>query len=219
MSKHNPRLQDLLRRFRGSVHLISSFAVLGFLVWQTAAADPKALKKLPVIPKPDPAQPAVGLSTDKHLDKSPVRKTKGLDLVRLGWSHNCMDCHRLFPAQWARKEFVEHKSVKLAHGANRFCLNCHHATNRNAFTDYDGSEIAEKNVVQLCGRCHGPAHRDWKAGVHGRRNGFWDKARGKQTQLRCIQCHDPHQPKFPPLKAKQAPTYPARAAGKGNKHP
>ena len=54
------------------------------------------------------------------------------------------------------------------HGNNRFCLNCHHPTNRKAFVDYDGSEIAEADVVLLCAKCHGPTYRDWQAGVHGR---------------------------------------------------
>jgi len=100
----------------------------------------------------------------------------------------------------------------LRHGENRFCLNCHHPTNRNAFVDYDGSEIPQKDVVLLCGKCHGPVYRDWKAGVHGRQNGFWKADLGEKTKLRCIQCHDPHQPKFQPMKPLPPLRYPARAA-------
>lgn len=171
--------------------------------------------QLPKVEKPLPKQPATGLPEDTHLDKQPVRQTKGLDLTRMGWSYNCTDCHKLFPAKWHHTQFVEHKNIKLDHGANRFCLNCHHSTNREAFTDYDGSVIPEENVVQLCGRCHGPAYRDWKAGVHGRKNGHWLKSKGTQTQLRCIQCHDPHSPKFKPIKPLSPPTYPERAARQG----
>jgi hypothetical protein len=159
-----------------------------------------------------PAQPPSGLAADAHLDKRPPRQTTGLDLVKLGWTYNCMECHKLLPARWHYdRPRVEHQHIKLDHGNNRFCLNCHHPTNRNAFVDYDGSEIAEADVVLLCAKCHGPIYRDWQAGAHGRRNGYWKTSLGPQTRLRCIQCHDPHQPAFRPLKPLPAPRYPARA--------
>ncbi len=169
---------------------------------------------LPVVARPAAVQPVIGDPNDAYLDRTPPRQTKGLDLVKMGWSYNCMECHKLLPAKWHYdRPMVEHENIHLEHGNNRFCLNCHHATNRNAFADYDGSEIAEQDVVQLCGKCHGPIYRDWKAGVHGRRNGFWNKEKGSQTQLRCIQCHDPHQPKFKAMKPLAPLRYPERAAG------
>lgn len=123
-----------------------------------------------------------------------------------------MECHKLLQARWHYdRPMVEHQNIQLQHGDNRFCLNCHHPTNRNAFVDYDGSEIAEANVFLLCAKCHGPTYRDWKAGVHGRRNGFWDPTKGTQTRLRCIECHDPHSPKFQPLKPLPPLRYPERA--------
>ncbi len=168
--------------------------------------------QLPKVSKKNPnRQPQTGLPDDSHLKKDPVRASRGLDLVRHRWTYNCMECHRLLKPQWNHSQFVEHTEIILDHGLNRFCLNCHHPTNRNSFVDYDGREISEKNVVALCSRCHGPASRDWKAGIHGRRNGYWDKGRGKQTQLNCIQCHDPHSPKFKPIKPLAPPTYPKRA--------
>ncbi len=168
---------------------------------------------LPVVPKVPAAQPPVGLAADTHLDKTPPRNTVGLDLVKSGWSYNCTECHKLFPARWHYdRPFVEHKDIKLQHGENRFCLNCHHPKNRSAFVDYDGAEIPEADVVLLCAKCHGTTYRDWKAGVHGRQNGFWNASLGEKTKLRCIQCHDPHAPKFQPMKPLAPLTYPARAA-------
>ncbi|MBL9172144.1 MAG: hypothetical protein JNL10_01295 [Verrucomicrobiales bacterium] len=176
-------------------------------------SETNRLPPLPVVAKPIPQQPPTGVAEDRHLDKNPPRETRGLDLVRLGWSYNCMECHRLFPARWHYdRPMNEHQDIRLEHGNNRFCLNCHHPTDRNAFVDYDGSAIAEADVVLLCAKCHGPTYRDWKAGVHGRRNGFWDRQKGTQTQLRCIQCHDPHHPKFQPMPPLPPPTYPPRAA-------
>ncbi len=168
---------------------------------------------LPVVARPPAQQPAVGLPTDTHLDKTPPRATKGLDLVKSGWTYNCMECHKLFPARWHydNRPFNEHKDIKLDHGNNRFCLNCHHPTNRNAFVDYDGAEIAQADVVTLCAKCHGTIYRDWQAGAHGRENGFWNASLGDKTKLRCIQCHDPHSPKFKDVKPLPPLRYPPRA--------
>lgn len=168
--------------------------------------------ELPVVRRPVPRQGSVGLAADSHLDKTPPRQTKGLDLVKMGWSYDCMECHQLLQAKWHYdRPMAEHSDIELDHGNNRFCLNCHHSTNRNAFVDYDGSEIHEGEVVLLCAKCHGPTHRDWKAGVHGRRNGFWNVSKGLQTRLRCIQCHDPHRPAFQPTKPLAPLRYPPRA--------
>lgn len=175
---------------------------------------------LPVVARMAAQQPVVGLASDTHLDKAPPRATRGLDLVKAGWTYNCMECHKLFPARWHYDDrpFNEHKDIRLDHGNNRFCLNCHHPTNRNAFVDYDGAEIAQGDVVMLCAKCHGTIYRDWQAGVHGRENGFWKTDAGEKTKLRCIQCHDPHSPKFKPMKPLPPLKYPARAANPPKQH-
>ena len=183
------------------------------------APAPQTRIVLPLVPRTEPSQPTVGSAADTHLDKTPPRKTKGLDLVKAGWSYNCMECHKLFPAKWRHEGGLnEHRNIQLDHGNNRFCLNCHHSVNRTAFVDYDGAEIQEADVVQLCAKCHGTTHRDWKAGVHGRENGFWNVKLGEKTQLRCIQCHDPHSPKFKPVKPLPALRYPPRGANPESQH-
>lgn len=180
---------------------------------QEAASAPQ-MPALPVVQRPAATQPPVGLPSDTHLNKIPPRETKGLDLVKLGWTYNCMECHKLLKARWTYdRPMVEHQDVQLQHGNNRFCLNCHHPTNRNAFVDYDGAEIEQADVVLLCAKCHGPTYRDWQAGVHGRQNGYWNQAMGESTRLRCIQCHDPHHPEFPSMKPLPPLRYPPRAAG------
>jgi hypothetical protein len=185
---------------------------------ETAAIRPAAKPEIPVLPvveRPPAAQPPVGLASDSHLNKTPPRETKGLDLVKLGWTYNCMECHKLLkqPKWKYDRPMVEHQDIKLQHGNNRFCLNCHHPANRNAFVDYDGSEIQQADVVLLCAKCHGTTYRDWQAGVHGRQNGYWNKEMGESTKLRCIQCHDPHHPVFQSMKPLPPLRYPPRAAG------
>ena len=188
-------------------------AFFGILALLSQGTSPSLSSETTGIQAPPRAAPEVTPS-DPHLQhKAPPRTTKGLDLIKLGWKYDCMECHKSLTSSWATDRlWVEHKSVKLDHGNNKFCLNCHHPTNRNAFKHDDGSEIAEKNVVDLCARCHGTIHRDWKAGVHGRQNGHWDPKQGAQLKLTCIQCHDPHHPKFPTLQSLPAPEYPKRAA-------
>ena len=195
-----------------------AMVLVGGLLWaQGRSAEPAgtapAPTNLPTVARPPAAQPAPGLPSDTHLDKTPPRQTVGLDLVKNGWTYNCMECHKLFAAKWHYdRPMAEHRNIKFEHGNNRFCLNCHHATNRNAFVDYDGGEIAQAEVVLLCAKCHGTLYRDWQAGVHGRVNGYWDAALGPKTKLRCIQCHDPHSPKFQPMHPLAPLRYPPRAA-------
>jgi hypothetical protein len=149
-----------------------------------------------------------------HLDTKPVRRIKGLKLIRHGWTYDCMECHLIIEARWTHdRPLTEHSKVILQHGANRFCINCHHPTNRNAFVDYDGSEIAERDVVLLCAKCHGTIYRDWRNGIHGRQAGLWTASISKRSRLNCIQCHDPHHPVFPALMPAAPPRYPSRASG------
>jgi hypothetical protein len=159
--------------------------------------------------------PSAATGTDSYLDRTPPRQIHGLRLVKapMNWAYDCTECHKLLPAKWHYdRPLSEHQHIQLEHGENRFCLNCHHAANRSAFADYDGAEIAEGDVVLLCAKCHGPTYRDWQAGAHGRRNGYWDLRQGTQTRLRCIECHDPHRPKFQAMKPLAPLLYPARAA-------
>ena len=195
---------------------VANFGMFGSAPESAPATNPAPLSgmtNLPVVARPPAQQPPTGSATDKHLDKTPPRATVGLDLVKNGWTYNCMECHSLFSAKWRYdRPMAEHQNIKLDHGNNRYCLNCHHATNRNAFNDYDGSEIAQTEVVQLCAKCHGTTFRDWQAGVHGRQNGYWLSEKGTKTKLRCIQCHDPHSPKFKPMQPLPPLRYPPRAA-------
>jgi hypothetical protein len=214
------RIPQIVRR----LSLVTGIGVIAGTLWPAGRAGEatapapaltgEAKVSLPVVQRPPAEQPAIGLPTDTHLDKTPPRATKGLDLVKAGWTYNCMECHTLLPARWHYDDrpLNEHKDVKLEHGNNRFCLNCHHPTNRNAFVDYDGAEIPQAEVVKLCAKCHGTIYRDWEAGAHGRENGFWKADAGPKTKLRCIQCHDPHSPKFQAMKPLAPLRYPPRGA-------
>ena len=140
-------------------------------------------------------------------DPTPVRHPSPQPRYRVGeFTYECSECHRATPVpQTAGAEFTKHAEITLAHGMNTRCLNCHHPTNRNAFVDDFGEEIPWTQPQLLCARCHGPVYRDWQHGSHGRINGYWDTTRGEQVRLRCVACHDPHQPPFAPLSTSAGP--------------
>ncbi|MCP5520078.1 MAG: hypothetical protein H7A46_00855 [Verrucomicrobiales bacterium] len=162
-----------------------------------------ALNPLPyrdVVPPRVPVAPSV-------IDPSPVRHPSlEPQYVVAGYTYRCSECHRILPSPAETlRTLGQHKEIQLRHGLNTRCFNCHHRTNRDAFVDEFGGEIAWDEPQLLCARCHGPVYRDWEAGSHGRVNGYWDTALGPQTKRRCVECHDPHNPPFHSLSPAPAP--------------
>lgn len=95
---------------------------------------------------------------------------------------------------------TEHSDIVMGHGShgrNNNCFNCHNETNLTLLQTRDGHEVTFSNSQLLCGSCHGPTLRDWEAGVHGRTSGYWDRALGPADRKLCVNCHNPHSPKFP----------------------
>ena len=156
------------------------------------------------------AQPADAAASEKIIspirlqnqpDTTPVRREqKPLLLDRTGFTYQCSECHKDFktPVR-SNNPAGEHTNIKLNHGEDMGCLACHHPDIRGSYVGHEGREIPQDKPVLLCAKCHGTIYRDWKEGVHGRMNGFWDIRQGPSTKLVCIQCHDPHQPVFKAL--------------------
>jgi hypothetical protein len=94
----------------------------------------------------------------------------------------------------------EHEEIAMAHGRherNNNCYNCHNEANLELLQPRDGRELKFAESSALCGSCHGPTYRDWEAGAHGRLNGAWLASAGERTRKDCVNCHNPHAPKFP----------------------
>jgi len=121
--------------------------------------------------------------------------------IKIGdYTFQCSTCHRVFPTRTTTgRTLTQHRDIKLEHGINDRCLNCHNRDDRNAFVTDDGGTIPFDQPQLLCARCHGPVYRDWQAGVHGREDGYWDRTRGRLERRLCTECHDPHIPPFPPM--------------------
>jgi hypothetical protein len=101
-----------------------------------------------------------------------------------------------------------HSDIVMHHGSherNNNCFNCHNELNLEQFQTRDGRQLKLSESTPLCGSCHGPTYRDWEGGAHGRTGGYWSKAFGATTRKNCVECHNPHAPKFPGRKPAPGP--------------
>lgn len=113
----------------------------------------------------------------------------------------CSECHIDIEPNSARRELIDmHDDISAIFdhdSENRWCLDCHDINNRNYLKLASGKLIGFDESYKLCGQCHGDKLRDWKVGVHGKRTGEWN---GKKQYLLCVHCHNPHSPRFNPIK-------------------
>ena len=123
----------------------------------------------------------------------------------------CSSCHdnKTQKADPKRRELAMHSEIELKHGPaeSRWCMDCHDLLERDRLHLVNGTKIEFTTSYKLCGQCHGDKFRDWKAGVHGKRTGSWN---GPKQYLLCVHCHNPHSPRFKPLKPMPAPVPPER---------
>lgn len=113
---------------------------------------------------------------------------------------DCMTCHSQreeHDVPPTPEELGEiHGDMVYVHGAIP-CLSCHDAERADRLHLADGTLLELGDVQRLCGQCHGVQVRDWDAGSHGGMRGYWDRRRGPRERNHCVDCHDPHQPRFP----------------------
>jgi hypothetical protein len=156
------------------------------------------------LPQTGPAQ-ARQKPAEERLDVPPPPFSDGL--------FPCTTCHGSMPANRTRRVLEVHTDIVLKHDQeHRWCLDCHDAENRDWLHLASGERVPFNESYRLCGQCHGEKLRDWRAGVHGRRTGNWNGAKG---YLLCAHCHNPHQPRFAPIEPKPAPIRPSRGPNSG----
>lgn len=122
-------------------------------------------------------------------------------------SFPCLKCHIPGERTVLRKEGVPaHPAIRLEHAPElKTCGDCHDPGKWNGLSLLTGGQVAFDQAPLVCGQCHGLVKRDWDVGLHGKTSGGWD---GRGQRLSCVECHDPHRPKFPEMKAKSKPVQP-----------
>ena len=121
----------------------------------------------------------------------------------------CTECHSDLKPNPVRRELVDMHddiSAMFNHDSeNRWCLDCHDLNKRDSLKLASGKLLDFKESYKLCGQCHGEKYRDWKVGVHGKRTGEWN---GKKEYFLCVNCHNPHSPRFKDLIPEPPPVKP-----------
>ncbi len=112
----------------------------------------------------------------------------------------CATCHSMRTPNHANRTPADlddfHRGMTFAHG-KQACFSCHNPEDYDTLRLADGTAVEYPEVMTLCAQCHGPQHRDYQHGAHGGMSGFWDLTRGPRIRNNCVDCHDPHVPKFP----------------------
>jgi hypothetical protein len=130
------------------------------------------------------------------LTSIPVRRPDG-HVERVA----CASCHSMktpkaLPSQpTALREF--HQGLTFQHG-ELTCAHCHVARERSHDTLHlaNGDLIPMVDALRLCAQCHGPQYRDYSHGSHGGMEGAFSPEFGPRTRNHCVDCHDPHTPRF-----------------------
>ena len=147
------------------------------------------------------------ITSDRQVETKPLNPTwytpktaRGEELENKVMVGNCFLCHAYWVGipnpEVVRPKFA-HSIIKLNHGANDRCYNCHLIQDRNKYTANDGSGIMPVNVEKMCARCHGLIYNDWQSNTHGVRRGKWSTETLFEIEtFKCTECHDPHSPRF-----------------------
>lgn len=127
-------------------------------------------------------------------------------------NYPCKECHK---KAWTNKrEFTKenfnkmkkHKEISYKHMPEvTNCFLCHSYNDADQLNLLDGKKIHYNDVTILCGQCHGLRKKEWEEGFHGFQRGKWN---GPKERFSCIECHEPHHPKFPLMKAFPPPKRP-----------
>lgn len=136
---------------------------------------------------------------------------EGVYRVRLPLAYEdyfpCSDCHAEMEVNLERRQLEEmHDDIELDHGpADRWCFDCHNPDDRDSLRLANGTLIGFDESYRLCGQCHGTIFRDWRQGIHGRREGFWN---GAKSYVLCAHCHNPHAPRYREIEPLPPPVRP-----------
>jgi hypothetical protein len=138
---------------------------------------------------------------------TPRFTTMGDDAMAVvaGFKRNCMDCHEIIDGKPRNEDLLQHKNIHMDHGLNGRCINCHDPKDRDKLILRDGKNVGYSQSPLLCAQCHGTTYRQWQRKVHGKTLGYWDSSKGEAKTLLCVECHNPHSPRYAPMTPLPAP--------------
>ena len=132
----------------------------------------------------------------------PTVKLQSVDPQQRSAEVGCSTCHSVRPPNPENRPSVSldefHQGLEFSHG-QLACYSCHNPNNSDTLRLADGSMVEYGEVLTLCSQCHSKQAESFAHGAHGGMNGFWDLTRGTQVKNNCIDCHDPHAPKYPQM--------------------
>lgn len=151
---------------------------------------------LPSAPAAESARHSVTIHEPTKLTSIETHET---DATGRALRVSCVTCHTLrgpspLPTQTSSLQQF-HNGLTLEHGALA-CASCHDPAHPQSLRLADATALPMLSVMRLCSQCHGPQRRDYDHGAHGGMNGYWDLTRGPRLRNNCVDCHDPHAPKF-----------------------
>ena len=158
--------------------------------------------------------PDIPLTPAHQVDRADLkvapRRTAMTDPAQIkveGALQNCNGCHQIFKSDSPSGASLHfHQDLRLSHGLNNRCVNCHDPKDREQLTLRDGETVPFAETPQLCAQCHGTVYRDWQRGTHGKTLGSWITHSEAQRRLNCNECHNPHSPKYEPITALPGPS-------------
>jgi hypothetical protein len=173
------------------------FTAIGLVVAVLAVAALAA--EVAASPAPVAVQPTLRHPVVINQHPAPRVRSGAFDHAGQPATIACSTCHAVRtpnPANRASADLDQfHQGLQIAHGMNS-CLSCHDANDYDNLKLADGRKVSFTDSIELCSQCHGPQRRDYDRGAHGGMNGYWDLSKGGRVRNTCIDCHDPHVPKY-----------------------
>ncbi|MBT3980804.1 MAG: hypothetical protein HOE90_05575 [Bacteriovoracaceae bacterium] len=124
----------------------------------------------------------------------------------------CMKCHSEIKTSTPTFPLPKpHEDLKFKHMEDvKNCKLCHDQNDRDKLRLINEKKISFNDSHLLCIQCHGEKGPDFRSGAHGKQVGSWEGVKHRYT---CVECHNPHAPKFPQWKADPPPIHPNRKTG------